>query len=399
MIKTVRLQNFMSAKDATIPMAPITIFTGVTDSGKSIVMRALDAVISNKYPASRYATHGTQKYAVSVVTEKGATTIAKSKVTQYLLIDITSGEKVKKEFNAVGKDIPEDAKMLLDMPYFPLSEDQVLDVLYQSQHKPFFLISEDRTTFSRVIALISNADKLRKLEGSVNSDILITKRNITNLKEIIQDYDVTIETEEVYYNDVKKYHTINEDAISLSNEVSEIDYKLNLLRELLLTKEEIASLSMNEISPLDVSDIDKLSSGAKSLGALKASFEQATLKLPDPLDFNEAWLKERQLIEQKEAFCLPQLQSLELPQINNDVWSYAPKYENLCVELHLSTPEELIFPALQRTIREQAEATLTDISSLAKELVQLEKEQEEANSALKEFNGETCPVCGHILDF
>lgn len=396
MIKKVRIQKFMSVDNVTLEFGDINVFVGPTDSGKSVVMRALQAVITNQFPAARYASHGEPKYAVAIVTESGVVQLLKSKSTQYQVITNKDGELHKEQFNAVGRDIPLEAKKVLNMPLLPLSDTETLEVLYQSQHKPFFLITEDRATFSKVIALISNADKLRELEKLANSDILSTKRTITQLKDSIVDYDRVIATKEVYISSLKDFSGLSSDVDASLKEAREVQDKILKLKELASVNDNIELLSVkSSLESFNLEAFDKSFNSATKVVSLKEYFEQSTLDVPSFVQVPEfakiqisylAKVFNESIIETSETIAQPNFMFAQISELTN-----------LVADLSKDTLTPLDVPEfVLGTVREIRESIL-EIIELELNLDALHDLKVEIDSSLSEFDGATCPVCGNII--
>jgi energy-coupling factor transporter ATP-binding protein EcfA2 len=387
----------MSVDEATLELGQINIFIGPTDSGKSTLMRAIDAVITNKFPAATYATHGSQRYAIAIVTEKGVVQIIKSKSTQYQTVTIDGEEKISKEFNAVGRETPPEAKQILNMPYLPISDTEVLDVLYQSQHKPFFLITENRDVFSKVIALISNADKLRSLEKLVNSDILINKRNVTQLKDAVLDYDRTIAVREVEVSNLEKYKNLNLVYIDLLKSSEEAQTKISKLTSLIELNKELAFLErQSSVKQVSIQDTSELAHRVSQISSLRDSFSQLQISIPDNISVPEF---------------LP-ISVTALAQAFEDSVAQVPEKVNVPEFKHAKLQQLREFLAESSTLlpskvedRQFNFSKLVELRTVIKNLIDinsalqaLEDVKEQIKSQVSELEGSICPVCGNVLD-
>lgn len=397
MIKKVRIQKFMSVDDATLELGQINIFIGPTDSGKSTLMRAIDAVVTNKFPAATYATHGSQKYAIAIVTDKGVVQIVKSKSTQYQTVVIDGEEKISKEFNAVGRETPPEVKQILNMPYLPISENEVLDVLYQSQHKPFFLITENRDVFSKVIALISNADKLRSLEKLVNSDILINKRNVTQLKDAVLDYDRTIAVREVEVSNLEKYKNLNLIYIDLLKSSEEVQTKIGKLTSLIeLNKELVLLERQSSIKQVSIQDTSELAHRAAQLVSLRDAFSQFQINVPEKVNQPEFLPVSVAVLSQAfDEAVEPVPYKVTIPQFRHEKIEQIKQFiADSSVELP-SRVEDQQFNFAKLVELRTVIKNLIDVNST---LQALEDVKEQIKSQVSELEGSVCPVCGNVLD-
>jgi hypothetical protein len=331
------------------------------------------------------------------VTEKGVVQIIKSKSTQYQTVTIDGEEKISKEFNAVGRETPPEVKQILNMPYLPISDTEVLDVLYQSQHKPFFLITENRDVFSKVIALISNADKLRSLEKLVNSDILINKRNVTQLKDAVLDYDRTIAVREVEVSNLEKYKNLNLVYIDLLKSSEEAQTKISKLTSLIELNKELAFLErQSSVKQVSIQDTSELAHRASQISSLRDSFSQLQISIPDNISVPEF---------------LP-ISVTALAQAFEDSVAQVPEKVNVPEFKHAKLQQLREFLAESSTLlpskvedRQFNFSKLVELRTVIKNLIDinsalqaLEDVKEQIKSQVSELEGSICPVCGNVLD-
>lgn len=397
MIRKVRIQKFMSVDEATLELGQINIFIGPTDSGKSTLMRAIDAVITNKFPAATYATHGSSKYAIAIVTERGVAQLIKSKSTQYQTVTIEGEDKISKEFNAVGRETPPEVKQILNMPYLPISDTEVLDVLYQSQHKPFFLITENRDVFSKVIALISNADKLRSLEKLVNSDILINKRNVTQLKEAVLDYDRTIAVREVEVSNLEKYKNLNLVYIDLLKSSEEAQTKIGKLTSLIDLNKELAFLErQSSVKQVSIKDTSELVHRTSQISSLRDSYSQLQISIPDKLSVPEFLPISVGILSQAFEDSITQVpEKVTLPEFKH---SKLHQLREFLTEASTLLPYKVEDKQFNFSKLVELRTVIKNLIDLNSALQALEDVKEQIKSQVSELEGSICPVCGNVLD-
>lgn len=359
----------MSVHEQTIPFSSINVFVGKTDSGKSVVQRAIDAVRSNKYPADTYARHGCKEYKIQILTDRGAVSLCKGKTTTYTVAYFDeNGNKRIEEFNAIGRDIPEKVKFILNMNPLKLSDDAELEVLYQPQHKPFFLISEDKGTFSRVISLISSSDKLNKLEKDVNSDILITKRKITQSEEIILDYNTSLDLEKDLLKNLEPYSNIESDSNLVIDEISSIALQIESLNTICSLINQVSKYEDVKHCSLAKDNISDSLSTITAISDIRRNLSIVSKEIPENLQKSETLEVFSKL---KEAF--KELLDLNINQEQIE--------------------KQQIFDFSEFKL------LLNSLVSINKSLEELDLEKQSLLEERKEIEGQTCPICGNIIHF
>lgn len=360
----------MSVEEQTLNFSDINVFIGKTDAGKSIVLRALQALTDSvKFPADTFARHGCKEYSIKVVTDRGVVELIKGRTTCYRVAYYGDDNlPVRQDFNAVGRDVPEKVQFILNSAPLHLSDDVELDVLYQSQHKPFFLISEDRGTFSRVISLISQSDKLNLLEKNVNSDILIAKREITKNQEIVKDYLAQVEVEKQDLKELTPYSSIEDETEKALTEFRNLETKqanLNLAAECLKTLE--FDKSVQKLEKVSHNDVDKISENIRLISVLRKASDDVSAVIPDQIvKFEFSNTSER------------------LRSISNDISLFSVEVE----QQQKFTSSDLFV-----RIRKAAMA----LTALKLDEEQIKKEEEEIQKEQNQIEGQICPICGNII--
>jgi exonuclease SbcC len=173
MINSIHIINFQSHKDTFIDFTTgVNVLVGVSDSGKSAVIRALKWVIYNNPMGDAFRSWDGGDTSVTVDIDGG-------KVTRYKT-NSTNGYKVEgyeKEFKALGNDVPEEIKDIFRMQ----------EINLQQQGDSFFLISNTAGEVAK------HFNGMAKLE---NIDI-----GITNAKKRVKETNNKIEIKKIYIKD------------------------------------------------------------------------------------------------------------------------------------------------------------------------------------------------------
>lgn len=183
MIRSLRIRNFQSHKDSGLEFDPhVNIVCGSSNSGKSVIVRALNWCIRNKASSAICSNWNLSKSGepvenieVEVATDKGVCARVRGKKNGYVL----NGT----EYNAIGRDVPAQVD-----EFFNLNETNV-----QSQMDSPFLLSlngPDATKFvNKVVRLdcidsiLSKAERERR---DLNSEAKIVEKDITSCEEEIR---------------------------------------------------------------------------------------------------------------------------------------------------------------------------------------------------------------------
>ena len=124
MLTKIDLINFQAHRRLTSDISPITVITGVSDSGKSAIVRALQWLLYNKGSVRDFLRHGASEVIVTAEID-GRTISRSSQHNSYTLDSIQS--------RVVGRGVPDDIITFLN----------VLPDNTQSQHDPFYWFNEN----------------------------------------------------------------------------------------------------------------------------------------------------------------------------------------------------------------------------------------------------------------
>lgn len=169
-LKKLSLKNVMSHRDTEIDLNKLTILTGISNSGKSVFIRALRLLLENKPSGidlmSHFAKRG-ESMSVSVECEDdegNSHTIERirSKSKNDYVLD---GKTLK----AFGSDVPESITRITHLS----------DVTFQNQSDPNFMLSMTDGEVSRLIASVVGLNEIDRAFSALNS---MKKENDANLK-------------------------------------------------------------------------------------------------------------------------------------------------------------------------------------------------------------------------
>lgn len=189
MIEQLVVQNFQSHKDTTINFDKgVNVITGASDAGKSSILRSLLWVIKNRPTGNSIHNWESNKWTqVTIVTEEGA--VIKERQSGKALYSLISPDSDTVNFEAVKTDVPEEIQNLLN----------ISDINIQTQHQPYFLLSESSGEIARKLNEFVGLDIIDSLFKNVNG-------RITSTRQLITETTSDIETKEEH---LKKYKHID----------------------------------------------------------------------------------------------------------------------------------------------------------------------------------------------
>jgi DNA repair exonuclease SbcCD ATPase subunit len=177
-IIAIHLINFESHKDTLIEFEKgINVLFGISDVGKSSIIRAFKWVLTNRPAADSVRRIGSKKTEVRIDTINGNVTRIKSDdENKYIVNDIT--------ILGFGRKVPEEVFRILNVSSTNL----------QLQFSPHYLLSDKPSAVTKTLNRISNMDHaleiigyLNKRKNSTSRDLKTKKKEEARLKEEIDN--------------------------------------------------------------------------------------------------------------------------------------------------------------------------------------------------------------------
>lgn len=185
MITSLRLQNFQGHKESIAELVDgVNIFVGLSDSGKSAIIRALRWIATNKPSGDSFRSYWGGETGASVCL--GEVEIARTKTDTINRYEVHApdGESV---FSSFGQAVPEAvlAKLNIDQ-----------DISIQAQFDPPFLISQSSGEIARALnksigledidSTISQVEKKkRSIYSSITTQTDLIKENTAQLEKLL----------------------------------------------------------------------------------------------------------------------------------------------------------------------------------------------------------------------
>ncbi len=117
MIKSIVMKNFQSHKDTTVLFCDgINAIVGLSDSGKTSILRAIDWVVNNKPSGEEFISSWSEETSVTITLDNGiVVTRGRSPSDNYYMID-------DEEFRAFGVHVPVEIKNVMNMEHINIEK-------------------------------------------------------------------------------------------------------------------------------------------------------------------------------------------------------------------------------------------------------------------------------------
>lgn len=172
------IENFQSIKEAMIPLDGLTVLTGPSNNGKSVVFRALRAVLENVWP-STYLRHGTTQCKVILVFprtdehEIDFIKYIKGKTKNEYSVYYRDGRQPS-VYPKIGRNIPDEIQNI-GFAQITSERGDVFSPIFQPQHS-YFMLNNTPTVFT---SLLNTVFKVGRYEAAVKKVF----RDIQKLQE------------------------------------------------------------------------------------------------------------------------------------------------------------------------------------------------------------------------
>ncbi len=176
MIKRLHIQNVQSHEDSVLDFVPgVNVITGVTDSGKSAIMKSLRLVIENKPTGEDFISHWADEMKITLEVDEGEVIREKGKKNRYRLIVPGRDEMV---FEGFGTEVPSEIAKLLN----------IQSINFQSQIDNHFLLSSTAGEVAKHFNRVAQLDMIDVSQAYIRSQINRIERDVENKKTQLKDY-------------------------------------------------------------------------------------------------------------------------------------------------------------------------------------------------------------------
>lgn len=289
-IKSLELTNVQKHSHLVLTFANgINIIYGQTDSGKSCIIRAIRWLFFNDVSSDVIRKEGTKKTSVKVELDNGAIVerIRTDTINRYIL---TIGKEVK-EFDSIGKDIPEEIKKIIQVRPIEIDKESLILNVSKQISMPF-LMDKPGSFRMKLFNLLTGNDIIDKVMQDLNKDILQIgreeKSEVVHLEEFRKDLE-TVEKDKEQIRNLscvfstefeqlkkwkEKYDLLKEHQnllLELDFEVTKITKEIDCIK--IPQKQEIPSLKQK------VDKFEKMSTLKRNLTLIVSEFETVNNQL------------------------------------------------------------------------------------------------------------------------
>lgn len=257
------LSNFQKHEHLVIDLTSgVNVVIGESGVGKSCIVRAIQWVLFNEPKGDIVRKQGTKETSVKCIFN-GGTIIEKIKSKTKNLYILTKPKKEPVEYNAIGKEIPQD---ILDITkVIPLEVDgKNIIINVDKQTAMPFLVDESGSFRMKLFNKLTGYDKIDYALQDMNKDLLECNRNEKKTTEDLQTLNL-------------KINNLQEQAFQLDDNIKDLQKCYNKIEQyekikVLLDKWNICfmqrELIKEQIKPLERIDLTKTKKNIDKLNKL-----------------------------------------------------------------------------------------------------------------------------------
>ena len=255
MIKSISIKNFESHEDTTIRFGDgMNLIVGLSNSGKSAIIRALACVVNNRWDKSMVRT-GYEFCRVKVETDKGWVECERGEKVNRWKCQELNGEV--QEYKNVGSTVPELATKILGMGERERGADIKELPNFQFQLEKHYMLSEidgKKATSNMIARMMDNAIGLGGMEDlikAISTDLSKDRKWLSEKQQEINELKNHIQDEAIF----DKKSKLVQELVELGNSLQTSEGALAKASALLSEYENCS---------------EKLSQAQKSIGCLNA---------------------------------------------------------------------------------------------------------------------------------
>jgi len=347
MLKELHIKNFLSHKKTELKFSPgVNIIVGESDSGKSVIIRALRWVVFNRPSGDSIRSTWGGDTSVDLVLDGGRVKRVKSKKDNMYVL----GDNV--ELKAIRTDVPEEVGKLINMSSLNL----------QTQFESHFLLSRTAGERAQYFNSIAHLDKidigLRNIAKWIRgAQVIVTSEqdSLLRLEGELQEYkDINI-----IEGKIQKLERFIDDETLKENGIENLE---KLIKKTKSVSKEIMGFRAVVKGESYLKSVVNYSQKYNKLEAEKNELEWLVLEIDvveEDISFHERVLKGEETVK---------------------------KLKILNTKIHEKVKEELLF-----------ENTIKYIEMLISEDGKSEKKLLDMEERFHKNVGEVCPLCGNKI--
>lgn len=248
MLTRIRAINFQSLRDVNLELGRFTVLVGPSSSGKSAVMRAVKAVVSNGL-SSDYISRGTKAASVSVEVNDTTITIERSsnESSSYKIVESSGKESRYTELN---RQVPAQVAEALGIS----SSKEVAPINFAGQFDTPYLLTEGGSSVARVLGELTNVSTIFDAVKEANR----RSRNASALLKLRKKDEAQL------LEDLKSYATIGVRAKDVSSaeqtlaHCTELDSSVQVLSKLIVSAEKAEATLEKTDTVFEIPDLSEV---------------------------------------------------------------------------------------------------------------------------------------------
>jgi DNA repair protein SbcC/Rad50 len=293
-ILKIYLNNFQKHSELSLSFSPqINVITGLTDTGKSAIFRALMWVLNfSSISEKDYRKEGTKQTSVKIWLDNGyqIERIRSATINRYILSKEGSEDQI---FDNFGKQTPEEILCVTGLLEITV-DNQKINLNFASQDELNFLLDSTYSdTFkAKLFNKLTGNEALDLLFKNLNKDSLRFKREINETEETIHKQEEQLSEYSITYKSLKKkLKKVNDHYNDIKNDLEIYTYLKELSLQLKNNKtnsseinkriEDIKIISNTKIKQLqsEAENVKKLQSLAEDIDIINSSQKSVSYKI------------------------------------------------------------------------------------------------------------------------
>lgn len=328
----IKLINWQKHDELELDLTPdLNIITGVTDTGKTCIFRALEWIYGfSNISEKDYRREGSDETSVQIFFDNGfiVERIRSNSLNRYI---IKKEGCENQQFDAIGKDVPEEVKQILEIEEVEIDGQKISLNFAEQENLNFILDDSVKPSFrAKLFNKFTGHEIMDKLFKHLNKEALSLSKSIkANEQEIIKNKDSLIVTKK----DRDKVQEILNNAKSIFNEIeNDLTYyeELNQLAKKLSTNtenEKIVKEKLDKVVIISKSTIEETKKVLENYNQLKkidSLLSTVNNKLSE-LDNSKSKIKDcedidfKQLKEESNKFDILFITNSKLEKINKEL--------------------------------------------------------------------------------
>ena len=278
MIHSISCKNFQSLQDVEIELGKFTVIVGASSSGKSALIRAIEAIASNSLNSDNIM-QGTKHASVAVTTDTATITIERSVggSSVYKITEIGSKES---SFTKLNRQVPSQVTEVLGIPP---STKEVKSISFASQHDAPYLLTETSSNAARILGELTNVSTIFAAVSKASKKAKAAS-TLLNLRKKDQE---AVMKQIVEYTDIKAQASTMTEVEDIWEELSDINaWQLNLASSVDRAQQASDALSKVRIipEPPSMSELVEVQDQLRGFKAALKSAILATKKIQELVD-------------------------------------------------------------------------------------------------------------------